>query len=80
MSKPFTDTLQFKWSTTDAVNVKQLWVNPKQVEFHYNVNGTEYRRLQQDGNAGSNRKGLKKEMVKYRIDQPEIGYLLTLSE
>ena len=75
-NKPIFDTIKHSFATIKANSISEPITDNDYLIYDYTVNGTNYNRIQKyygDVPMPSNFEILK---VKYRIDKPEIGYLV----
>jgi len=77
MDQPVIDTIAFVFKTTTPTKIEPLWFESTMLEFKYELNGENYRRLQEYYHEDKIPKDLTKLVVKYRVDRPQIAYLVT---
>lgn len=80
MERPYIDTSHLKWGFIKPAKVKPLWIDDSQVEFTYILNGTNYKRIQEYKYSDSIPKDLSNCKVIYRLDRPDISYLVTTTQ
>lgn len=73
--QPIMDTLKFKFTIVNPTDVHTIVIDNDELSFSYKVGTNEIERIQKykDGERPEDLKNLK---VKYRVDKPEIGYLI----
>lgn len=76
-TKPILDTIKYKFAVVNPLDVDKLIIDGSELSFTYKVGTTEYDRIQkyEEGKRPNDIENLK---VKYRIDRPEIGYLVEI--
>lgn len=72
---PIIDTIKYKFDIINPSEVKTLIIDNSELSFSYKVGDSEFDRIQKYED-GKRPKHLKKLKVMYRIDRPEIGYLV----
>ncbi len=76
-NKPILDTIKYSFAIVNANNISEPITDNDYLNYDYTINGITYNRIQKyygDVPLPSNLNILK---VKYRIDKPEIGYLVS---
>ncbi len=78
-TRPILDTTKYHYTLANPVDVHKLMIDGSELSFAYKIETKEYSRIQkyEDGKRPEN---LKKMKVKYRVDRPEIGYLVEQAE
>ena len=73
--KPILDTTKYEYASVSPIEVNKLIIDSKELSFEYVVGKESFSRIQKysEGNIPENFKLLK---VEFRIDKPEIGYLM----
>ena len=74
-TKPILDTTKYKYKLIKPINIEKLSIDLSEISFTYKVGEIEYDRIQKY-EKGARPNDLKKLEVKYRIERPEIGYLV----
>lgn len=77
--KPIIDSIKYKYALTSKFNANKLWIDDSEISFSYKVADKEYSRIQKY-EAGKRPDDFKKIVVKYRVDRPEVGYLIEVSK
>jgi hypothetical protein len=74
-ARPILDTTKYQFTLADPLDVDELIVDGSELSFTYKIGTKQYNRIQkyEDGKRPEN---LEKMKVKYRVDRPEIGYLI----
>lgn len=75
-NKPILDTVEYSFATTTPTSVSEPVTDDDYLDFEYTVNGQKYNRIQKYYGDVPIPKNLKVLKVKYRVDRPEIGYLV----
>lgn len=76
-TKPILDTIKYKFAVISPLDVDKLIIDGSELSFTYKVGTTEYDRIQKY-EAGKRPNDVENLKVKYRIDRPEIGYLVEI--
>jgi hypothetical protein len=76
MDKPHIDSIKYKWATIKPTVLKPLWLDDSKLVFKYQIKEETFRRLQEYYHSSSIPNDLTKLIVIYRIDRPEISYLV----
>lgn len=76
MDKPYIDTIEYKWATIRPTELKTLWLDDSKLEFKYRIKEETFRRLQEYYHSDNIPKHLTELTVIYRLDKPEISYLV----
>lgn len=74
-TQPIIDTIKCKYNVTDLIEVNTIIIDNSELIFNYKVGEEKFERIQkfEEGKRPNQLNNLK---VKYRVDMPEIGYLV----
>ncbi|CAF4936008.1 unnamed protein product, partial [Rotaria socialis] len=75
-NKPILDTIKYAFSIVTPNNISEPIADNDYLDYDYTVNGRKYSRIQKYYGDVPIPQNLDKLKVKYRIDRPEIGYLV----
>ena len=76
-AKPIVDTIKYKFAVINPLDVDKLIIDGSELSFTYKVGTTEYDRIQKY-EEDKRPNDVEKLKVKYRIDRPQIGYLVEI--
>lgn len=77
-NKPILDTIKYSFSIVSPNNVSEPITDNDYLDYEYTVNGRKFSRIQKYYGDVPIPKKLENLKVKYRIDRPEIGYLVEI--
>lgn len=77
-NKPILDTIKYSFSILSPDNVSEPITDNDYLDYEYTVNGRKFSRIQKYYGDVPIPKNLENLKVKYRIDRPEIGYLVEI--
>lgn len=77
-NRPVVDTMEYQYITTKLLDLDMPWYTKRYVEFSYFANGKKYNRIQRVRNNNKVSTDIERYLVKYRVGNPEIAYVVPL--
>jgi hypothetical protein len=76
-TRPILDSIKYKFAVVSPLDIDKLIIDGSELSFTYKIGAKEYDRIQKY-EKGKRPNDLENLQVKYRVDRPEIGYLVEI--